>query len=139
MRAAKIIVVIWLLCEVAIWIREGHGVSVLDALPFVSRSQSFSREYDALALGALLIGVFGYLSLPRPQQQQGGRRFRTGILLVPLSIIALAMLSRRLHLTIRFSELLGDPSRLSEHQHLAVLCLAVFAVLLIVKAFRNHS
>jgi hypothetical protein len=145
MRAVKIVLVIWLLIELALWIRGGEGFSVIDALPFAQRPQSFPQTYELLASGALLIGLWGYAIMPRaetgqqPQQAPvGKRRFRAGLLLVPLSIIALAALSRRYVSTLHFPDIVGDPARLTEHRHLALLCVVVFAVLLLIKEFRNR-
>ena len=145
MRAAKVILVIWLLCELALWIRGEQGFSVIDALPFAQRPKSFSPDYEWLALGALLIGLWGYAMMRRrkPDQQAqqvptGRPQLRTSVFLVPLSIIGLAALSRRFHSTLRFSELVGDPARLTEHRYLAVLCVVVFASVLAIAALRNR-
>ncbi len=139
MRAAKIVLVVWLLCELGLWIREGLRFSVLDALPFAQRSQYFSPDYEWLALGALLIGLWGYAMIPRSAaKQQAGSRLRAEILLVPLTIIGLAALSRRYVSTLHFADIVGDPARLTEDRHLSVLCVCVFATLLAVKVFRNR-
>ena len=143
MRAAKIVLVVWLLCELGLWIREDQGFSLLDTLPFVQRSQALSPNYDRLALAAILIGLWGYAMLPKPQpgqrqQQQQGGRLRSGVFLVPLTIIGLAALSQRLHAALRFSDLVGYSRLELEHRHLALLSLAVFAVLLAIKTLRNR-
>lgn len=143
MRVAKIVLVVWLFCELGLWIREGLGFSLLDTLPFVQRSQPLSAGYDRLALAAIMIGLWGYAMMPKPQpgqqqQQQQGGRFRSGIFLVPLTIIALAALSQRLHSTLRFGDLVGYSRLDLEHRHLALLSLCVFAVLLAIKTLRNR-
>ena len=140
MRAARTVFLIWLLCELAIWIRAGRGFCVLEALPFVERSDSLSPDYDWFALAALLIGLWGYLLLSRrtggEQQQKNGTTFRTGIILVPLTVIGLAWVSRHLRPAVGFAELVG-PEKLHEHVYLAALCVLVFAVLLAIKRFRK--
>lgn len=139
MRAAKIVLVVWLLLELALWIRGGEGFSVIDALPFAQRSESFPQSYEALALWACLIGLWGIAMMPRREaKQQPGSRFRIGLFLVPLTIIALAALSRRYVSTLHFAEIVGDPGRLLEHRHLALLCVVVFAVVLLIKESRNR-
>lgn len=141
MRAAKLVIVIWLLCELAIWIRDGRGFCVLEALPFVERSESFTADYEWFALAALGIGLWGYLMLPRStdeQKQQDGTRFRTSIILVPATIIGLALLSRRLTPAVSFGETVGYSGKLLEHTYLAALCVLVFGVLLAIKRFRNR-
>ena len=52
MRAVKTVIAIWLLCALALWIRGDQGFSVLEALPFVQRSGSLSRDYEWFALGS---------------------------------------------------------------------------------------
>jgi len=140
MRAAKVILLIWALLELGLWIRHGESFCIVDALPFMQRPESFSRDYDWLALAALLIGLWGYLMLPQPPlpPTPKGKRFRAGIILVPLTIIGLALLSQRLRSTLSFSGLVNDPGRILEHRHLALLGLAVFAVVLALKALRNR-
>ncbi|MBP7935820.1 MAG: hypothetical protein KA354_14325 [Phycisphaerae bacterium] len=139
MRAAKIVFLIWLLCELGLWVRGGQGFCVMDTLPFVQRPQSLSPHYEWLAAGAILIGLWGFLMLPRPQAAaQQTRRFRSELFLVPATIIALALVSERLHTTLSLTDLTGDPNRAIEHRHLAILCLCVYAALLAIKALRNR-
>lgn len=140
MRAAKVILLIWLLCELALWIRGSHSFCILDALPFAQRPEAFAPSYEWLALAAVMIGLWGYLMLPRAESAQplGGGRFRTGAILVPAAIIGLALLGRRFRAAVGFSDLVSDPAKDLEHRHLALLCMGVFAVLLLIKALRNR-
>jgi hypothetical protein len=142
MRAAKTVIVIWLLCELALWIRDGRGFCVLEALPFVERQEYFSRDYEWFALAALMIGLWGYLMLPRKtgdqQQQQDPTQFRSSIVLVPLTIIGLALLSRRLTPAVSFGETVGHSGKLLEHTYLAALGVLVVGALLAIKRFRNR-
>jgi len=115
MRAVKTVIAIWLLCALAIWIRDGRGFCVLDALPFVERQESFSPDYEWLVLAALMIGMWGYLMLTRQkggQQGQDGKRFRSAILLVPATIIGLALLTQRVTPALSFAEVVGDSHKL---------------------------
>jgi hypothetical protein len=131
------------------WIRGGRGFCALDTLPFVERLETFSRDYDWLALAAVLIGLWGYLMLPRrpdgqrqeAQPSQGSSpsrpRFRTDLILIPAAIIALALIAQRLKFAVSFADTVGNSPKLVEHIYLAVLCVIVFAVLLVLKWIRN--
>ena len=73
MRAAKTVFMIWLLCELALWIRGGQGFSVFEALPIVQRNHTISPEYDWLALAALMIGLWGYLMITPTRSRMIGK------------------------------------------------------------------
>ncbi len=141
MRAARMVVVIGLLGLLALWIRGGRGFCVLDALPFVQRGEPFSREYEGQALAAMLIGAWGCWMLSRkprvPRPPTEVRRFRGELILVPAAIIALALTSRRVTAALGFDDVVGRSPRLLEHIYLSVLCVVVYAVVLIAKWFRN--
>jgi len=140
MRAAKTVIMIWIFFELTLWIRDGHGFCVLDALPFVARDGAVSRDYDWFALAALLIYLWGYLMLaskPRGQQQPTGTGFRMSILLVPATLVGLALLSQRLTCSRSFAEVVGNSEKLPDHRYLATLCAVLFAALLMIKRFRN--
>ena len=141
MRAVRTVILIWLLCGLAMWIRDGREFCVLETLPFVERPDSLAREYEWFALLAILIGLWGYLMLPPTkaddQRQQNGRRFRSGIVLVPATIIALALISQRLTPAVSFADAFVHSGRLLEHRYFAALCVVVVAVLLLIKRFRN--
>ena len=62
-------------------------------------------------------------------------RFRWNILLVPLSILALAWLSNSVRCTLDFDDLFPMRGRLVAEKHLALLGLSVLAILL---AARSH-
>ncbi len=140
MRAARIVFIAWLLCMAALLVRGGEGFCALDGLPFVERPVAFARDYEWLALAALLIGLWGYFMMPQAQSKTspppGG--LRTGLLLVPLTILGLALLSRRVRLALRFEQMVDDPGQLLAMRHLAVLCVVVFGILLVIKALRGR-
>ncbi len=138
MRTLRIVVGIWLLCMLALWIRDGRGFCVLDALPFVERNESFSSDYEWLALAALGIGLWGCLTLARRmrgRRNRQGSRFRSEIILVPAAIIAMALITMRVTPALSFVEVIGHSPRQLEHVYLAVLCVGVFAVVLAMKWF----
>lgn len=140
MRVVRVVIVAWLLCMLALWIRGGRGFCVLDALPLVQRGEPFSREYEGQALAALLIGAWGCWMLSRKhpvQRPPERRRFRSGILMVPAAIIALALITPRVRPALSFDDAVGHTPKLLEHTYLAVLCVVVYAVVLAVKWFRN--
>ena len=141
MRSAKMVLIAWLLCALALWVRGGESFCVLDGLPFVERPVPFSRDYDWLALAALLIGLWGYFIMPRTRTNnspQSTGNLRAGLLLVPLTILGLAMLSRGVRSSLRFEQFVNNPDQLLELRHLAVLCIVVFAALLVIKALRQR-
>ncbi len=150
MRAFKIVVLIWLAAQLSLWIRGQEQISLLETLPFVQRRAHLSPEYDWLALGALLIGLWGYLMLRRqlplippavarpPQQTQQPGQFRAGLVLVPVAIIFLTLLSRRLALAVRFEDLVGVTPHTLANRHLAMLSVCVFTVLLAIKTLRDR-
>jgi hypothetical protein len=131
------------------WIRGGRGFCALDTLPFVERHENLSRDYDWLALAAVLIGLWGYLMLPRhrdgdrrepqpsPDSSPSRPRFRSNLIFVPVAIIALALIAQHLRLAMSFGDVVGYSPKLVEHIYLAVLCVIVFAVLLVLKWIRN--
>lgn|GEM_PF-3363295 len=140
MRAAKTVIMIWIFCELMLWIRDGRGFCILEALPFVERQDTLSPDYDWFALAALSIGLWGYLMLiskPRRKQQPSSTRFRTSILLVPATIIALALISQRITPSLRFAEVVASSNKPLDHAYLAVLSVLVFAVLLAIRRFRD--
>jgi hypothetical protein len=160
MRAARVIVMLWLLWLLAMWIREGRDFCVLETLPFVERQQTLSHDYESLALAAVLIGLWGCLmlahrqnsqrreiqepqeaqeppkseKLPNPQQSSPPRpEFRSSVLLVPTTIITLALITPRLKLAASFADTVGRSPKVMEHTYLALLCVAVFAAVLVIK------
>lgn len=144
MRAVKAIVLIWLVCGLAMWIRGGNSFCILDALPFAKRQEDLSPHYEWLALAAVLIGIWGCLTLAQRQPpapavtpSTAGPTFRAGLLLVPAAIIIFALLSRRLSLRVRFEDLFSLWELTLEHRYLAVLCLGVFATVLIYRRYRG--
>lgn len=141
MRLVKIIIFSWLLLELGLWIRGGRGFCVLDALPFVQRTESFSPQYDWLALAALLIGLWGYCMLPRSAPDPSGAKspIGPGILLAPVAVIVLVLVSQRVQSALPFEDVVGNSAQVLEHRYLALLCLCIFAVLLAIKALRKGS
>jgi hypothetical protein len=154
MRAAKAIITIWLLCLLAVWIRGGRGFCILETLPFVERQEILSHDYEWPALGAVLIGLWGYLMLahrqdsqhreiqepqspqesqPPPRSSPSHREFRSSVLLIPATIIALALITPRLKLATNFVDTVGRSPKVMEHTYLALLCVAVFTGVLVIK------
>lgn len=142
MRAAKAVLVIWMLCAIALWVRSGQNFSVLDTLPFVERRVALPPDYDWFALAVLATGLWGLVVLtrePSPAVNPPAKKVPiVVVLLVPVTIVGLALLTARVTLAVSFADLVGHPDNLLKYQYLAILTLLVIAGLLAVKWFRSR-
>lgn len=140
MRAAKVVIVIWLLSSIALWIRSGQDFSVLDTLPFVERRVTLPADYDWAALMVLATGVWGgavLLQRPAPNPATQPKTISTAaLILVPAAVVGLAMLTSRVVVAVTFADVVGHPNDLLKFQCLAILGLLIIAVLLTIKWFR---
>ncbi|MCB9852828.1 MAG: hypothetical protein H6819_07010 [Phycisphaerales bacterium] len=140
MRALKIGFAFFLLGALALWIRDGRGFCVLDALPYVERSDRLSSDYDILALAAIAIGAWGCFMIARnrpPETLPQKPGFRREVILVPLGLFFVAAIAQRLKPALSFADVTGPSPKHLDHVYLAVLCTAIYAVVLAVLWFRR--
>jgi hypothetical protein len=140
-RAVWVIVVVWLLCSLALWVRDGRSFSILETLPFVQRSAPLSSTYEWLALAILAAGLWSGLMLTRerPVSTNPVRNKPPVLILVllPATIVGLALLTARITPAVRFADVVGHRGDLLAHQYLTVLALLVIGVLLAIKWLRS--
>lgn len=140
MRALKIGFAFFLLGTLALWIRDGRGFCVLDALPYVERSDRLSGDYDVLAIAAVAIGAWGCFMIARrrpPETPPPRPGFRREIILIPVGIFVLAAIAQRVTPAVTFAEVTGPSPKHLDHVYLAVLCTAIYAVVLAMLWFRR--
>ncbi len=140
MRSLKIVFGFFLLGALALWIRDGRGFCVLEALPYVERTERLSSDYEMLAVAALMIGGWGCIMLARrkpPEPTPPRPGFRSEVILVPAFIVALAVIAKQVTPAVSFADVAGHTPRILDHIYLAVLCTAVYAVVLAMKWFRR--
>ncbi len=145
MKILKVLIVIWLAAQLSGWVRGGENISLLETLPFVQRQASLSADYELLALAAVVMGTWGMLTLhqrpPRPPMPPGPPatpQFRASLLLIPLAVVAMVFLGRRLALSVRFEDAVGLTSHTLANRHLALLCTAMLAMVVIYRIVRTR-
>lgn len=65
MKFFGFLVVVWLLGQLIIFVRQGESFSLLDALPYVERADRLPAFYDLAALVVLVMAARGLAKLTR--------------------------------------------------------------------------
>ncbi len=149
MKTVKTLIVLSIAAQLSTWIRGDEPIALLDTLPFVQRRAVLGSDYELLATGALLMGLWGILVLRQrpstmppapasaPSTAPAPRQFRASLVLIPLTILVLTYLGRTIALAVRFEEVVGLTPHTLANRHLGLLCVAVLSIVVIYRILRT--